>query len=92
MDADTRDAMNSACEFVIREASGGWIVQYMEGWYEDEEGAAACSREAVFTDEETLTEWLKLRFKDLKRFRNDQALKPNEDFKTYIGFTPKENQ
>jgi len=91
MDADTRDAMNSACEFVIREASGGWIVQYMEGWYEQDDGTAVCSREAVFTDEDTLSEWLKHRFKDLKRYRTDQALKPDDEFKTYIGFGTKEN-
>lgn len=84
MDRSTSEAMNEACEFLIREASGGWIVQYLEGWIRDEEGACATSREAVFTDEDTLSAWLCQRFKALKAFRNAASMDEPEGFETYM--------
>ncbi len=82
MDQDDFASMDSRFEFAIREVSGGWLVKYLRGWTDDEDRLNLFA-EILFTDEDVLTEWLNIRLRAFKNYRNSIQVE-GEGIESYI--------
>ena len=79
MSASSIPPVQVTCDFHIREATGGWILSYPEGfWYDSDEDEYTVNYvERVFTDEKELAEFICKQMTGFKSFRSRKVVEVN---------------